>query len=137
MAIFHKYLTYTNPLLETDDDEESGPLERVGAGVCEILVLYTHKYEEVFEDLLQGFVNSTWMLLTNIGLEQKYDIVCSRARGPGTKSITNHVNTACEQSFAILDCCFQKQEACREFQFRKCIRADRRKDYSTQHVSQE
>ena len=77
MTIFHKYLAYTNPLLETDDDEESGPLERVKAAICEILVLYTHKYEDIFEELLQGFVNSTWLLLTSIGLEQKYDIVCS------------------------------------------------------------
>ena len=76
MAIFHKYLAYTNPLLETDDDEESGPLERVKAAICEVLVLYTHKYEDIFEELLQEFVNSTWVLLTNIGLEQKYDIVC-------------------------------------------------------------
>lgn len=75
MVILHKYLTYNNPLLETADDEESGPLERVKAGVCEILVLFTHKYEEVFDDLISGFVSSTWMLLTNIGLEQKHDIV--------------------------------------------------------------
>ena len=75
MAILHKYLTYNNPLLETADEDESGPLERVKAGVCEILVLFTHKYEEVFEELIQGFVNSTWLLLTHISLEQKYDIV--------------------------------------------------------------
>jgi len=75
MTIFHKYLAYTNPLLNTDDDEESGPLERVKAAICEVLVLYTHKYEDVFEELLPGFVSSTWMLLTSITLEQKYDIV--------------------------------------------------------------
>ncbi|KAF8468906.1 Cse1-domain-containing protein [Kalaharituber pfeilii] len=79
MSIFHKYLTYTNPLLDTDDDNESGPLERVKAGICEVLVLYTHKYEDVFDKLLQNFVNSTWMLLTNIGLEAKYDILVSKA----------------------------------------------------------
>jgi len=86
MAIFHKYLAYTNPLLETDDDEESGQLERVKAAICEILVLYTHKYEDVFEELLQGFVNSTWMLLTSIGLEQKYDIV----RVPTVHNLTSY-----------------------------------------------
>ena len=75
MAVFHKYLIYTNPLLVTDDDEESGLLEKVKAGVCEVLVLYTLKYEDVFDDLLQNFVSSTWMLLTNTGLELKYDIV--------------------------------------------------------------
>ncbi|KAF8457248.1 armadillo-type protein [Terfezia claveryi] len=63
----------------SNDDEESGPLERVKAAICEILVLYTHKYEDIFEDLLQGFVNSTWILLTSIGLKQKYDILVSKA----------------------------------------------------------
>ena len=75
MGRLHKYLLYTNSLLDTDDDEEAGSLERVKAGICEILVLYTHKYEDVFEMLLGNFVNSTWMLLTNIGLQAKYDIV--------------------------------------------------------------
>lgn len=75
MGLFHKYLTYSNPLLVTDDEDEAGPLERVKAGICEFLQLFTHKYEDVFDDMLQNFVNSTWMLLTTTGLEPKYDIV--------------------------------------------------------------
>lgn len=75
MGLFHKYLTYSNPLLVTVDDDEAGPLERVKAGICEFLQLFTHKYEDVFDDMLQNFVNSTWMLLTAMGLEPKYDIV--------------------------------------------------------------
>lgn len=75
MGLFHKYLTYSSPLLVTDDEDEAGPLERVKAGICEFLQLFTHKYEDVFDDMLQNFVNSTWMLLTTTGLEPKYDIV--------------------------------------------------------------
>ncbi|KAI5806627.1 Cse1-domain-containing protein [Peziza echinospora] len=79
MEVLHKYLTYTNPLLVTDDDDEAGPLEKVKAGICELLVLYTHKYEDVFDVLLQNFISSTWMLLTSIELESKYDILVSKA----------------------------------------------------------
>ena len=75
MEVLHKYLTYTNPLLVTDDEDEAGPLEKVKAGICELLVLYTHKYEDVFDVLLRNFISSTWMLLTSIELESKYDIV--------------------------------------------------------------
>ncbi|RPB05841.1 Cse1-domain-containing protein [Choiromyces venosus 120613-1] len=79
MGLLHKYLTFTNPLLVTDDDDESGPLERVKAGICEILQLFTTKYEDVFDEMLQNFVNSTWMLLTTTGPEPKYDILVSKA----------------------------------------------------------
>lgn len=75
MGLLHKYLTYTNPLLTSDDDDEAGPLEYVKAGICEVLVLYAQKYEDVFGPLLSGFVQSTWTLLTTTGLEPKYDIV--------------------------------------------------------------
>jgi exportin-2 (importin alpha re-exporter) len=75
MGMLHKYLTYTSPLLTTDDEDESGPLERVKTGICEILQLFTTKYEDVFDDMLQNFVHSTWMLLTTTGPEPKYDIV--------------------------------------------------------------
>lgn len=75
MGMLHKYLTYTNSLLATADEDESGPLERVKTSICEILQLFTAKYEDVIDDMLQGFVNSTWMLLTTTGPEPKYDIV--------------------------------------------------------------
>lgn len=79
MGLFHKYLTYSNDLLTTDDDDEAGPLEKVKAGICELLQLFTHKYEDVFEEMLQNFVNSTWELLTNLGPQPKYDIVSIRS----------------------------------------------------------
>ena len=75
MTLFHKYLTYANPLLVTDDEDEAGQMERVKAGICETLVLYAQKYDDAFESILPGFVQSTWGLLTNTGLEPKFDIV--------------------------------------------------------------
>lgn len=78
-SLLHKYLTYENPLLATDDDSESGPLEFVKAGICEVITLYMQKYEDAFGELCKPFITSTWNLLTTIGPETKYDILVSKA----------------------------------------------------------
>lgn len=75
----HKYLTYDNPILHTDDEAESGLLEYVKAGICEALVLYTQKYDDAFGPHLNQFITSSWNLLTTIGPETKYDILVSKA----------------------------------------------------------
>lgn len=109
MEIFYKYLTYQNPLAETDDDEESGQLERVKAGICEVLSMYTQKYEDEFDPLISNFVRATWELLISTGLQPKYDIV----RNPNLSLIpSTNKATACQQSLAIpyIDC--ENPEAC-------------------------
>src|ERR1700733_11699201 len=78
-SLLHKYLTYQNPLMNTDDDSESGPLEFVKAGICEAITLYIQKYEDAFGELCGPFITSTWELLTTIGPETKYDILVSKA----------------------------------------------------------
>ncbi|KAG9239373.1 CAS/CSE protein [Amylocarpus encephaloides] len=78
-GLLHKYLTYDNPLLVTDDESESGPLEFVRAGICEAMTLYMQKYEDAFGELCKPFITSTWNLLTSIGPETKYDILVSKA----------------------------------------------------------
>jgi exportin-2 (importin alpha re-exporter) len=78
-GLLHKYLTYDNPLLATDDDSESGPLEFVKAGICEAMTLYMQKYEDAFGDLCAPFITSAWNLLTTIGPETKFDILVSKA----------------------------------------------------------
>jgi len=78
-SLLHKYLTYENPLLATDDDSESGPLEFVKAGICEVMTLYMQKYEDAFGELCKPFITSTWSLLTTIGPETKFDILVSKA----------------------------------------------------------
>ncbi|KAI9049173.1 hypothetical protein LZ554_007020 [Drepanopeziza brunnea f. sp. 'monogermtubi'] len=78
-SLLHKYLTYENPLLATDDDSESGPLEYVKAGICEVMTLYMQKYEDAFGELCKPFITSTWSLLTTIGPETKFDILVSKA----------------------------------------------------------
>ncbi|KAK0100057.1 importin-alpha export receptor [Cadophora gregata] len=78
-SMLHKYLTYENPLLATDEDSESGPLEFVKAGICEVMTLYMQKYEDAFGELCKPFITSTWNLLTTIGPETKFDILVSKA----------------------------------------------------------
>ncbi|CAG8634271.1 1770_t:CDS:10 [Funneliformis caledonium] len=78
MSFLHKYLIYSNPLLNSTNDEEAGSLEKVKAITCEICALYATKYEEVFT-MLPTFVETVWTLLTTTGLESKYDILVSKA----------------------------------------------------------
>lgn len=78
-SLLHKYLTYDNALLHTDDDTESGVLEYVKAGIFEALTLYTQKYEDAFGPYLQQFIGSSWQLLTSLGPDTKYDILVSKA----------------------------------------------------------
>lgn len=78
-ALLHKYLTYDNPLLHDDDDNEAGQLEYVRAGICEALTLWVQKYEDAFGPFLGQFITSSWNLLTNIGPQTKYDILVSKA----------------------------------------------------------
>lgn len=78
-GLLHKYLTYNNAALNTDDEAEAGPLEHVRAGVFRVLVLYTRKYDEEFKQHLGQFIGTSWNLLTTIGPEAKYDLVVSRA----------------------------------------------------------
>lgn len=77
--IIFKYLSYSNPSLSTDDDDEAGPLEKAKSSICELLKLYTIKYEEEFQSLLPKFVEATWTLLTTTGVQPKYDILISKA----------------------------------------------------------
>ena len=78
-VLLQKYLTYHNPLLNTDDDSEAGPMEYVKTGICEVLVLYVQKFEEEFGAFLQPFITDVWNLLTTIGPETKYDLLVSKA----------------------------------------------------------
>jgi exportin-2 (importin alpha re-exporter) len=74
MGLFEKYLLYQNPLLATDDEEEEGPLEQIKTGICYIIELYASRYEDEFPQL-QQFVPIVIGLLTNAGVEPKYDTV--------------------------------------------------------------
>lgn len=77
--LLHKYLTYSNSLLATDDDNETSVVDTVKAGICELLELYTIKYDEDFSKYVQPFIPSAWELLTTTGPETKYDNLVSKS----------------------------------------------------------
>ena len=79
MALLLKYITYENELLRSEDDSQAGVLEQVKAGIFELLTLYVQKYEDAFGDHVGQFVESSWNLLTTIGIETKNDLLVSRA----------------------------------------------------------
>lgn len=78
-ALLHKYLTYENKLLETNDDADPGPLEHVKAGIFEVLHLWVQKYEEDFGSHVGQFIGSSWNLLTAVGPQSKNDLLVSKA----------------------------------------------------------
>lgn len=78
-TLLHKYLIYENPILLTSDETEAGLMEHVRAGIFEILQLWVQKYDDDFKPFVGQFIESSWSLLTTIGLEVKYDILVSKA----------------------------------------------------------
>lgn len=77
--LLHKYLTYSNQLLETGDDTEATIVDTVKADICELLELFTVKYDEDFSKYCQPFITSAWNLLSSVGPETRYDIIVSKA----------------------------------------------------------
>lgn len=78
-TLLHKYLTYENPLLYTEDENEAGQMELVKSGIFEVLGLWIQKYEDAFGEHVEQFIGSSWNLLTAVGPETKYDILVSKA----------------------------------------------------------
>ncbi|KAL3232393.1 Importin alpha re-exporter [Nakaseomyces bracarensis] len=80
MGMWHKYLSYENPLLEDpDDSEHAGVLIRVKTSIQELVQLYTTRYEEFFGPMINEFIQITWNLLVNVSNQPKYDILVSKS----------------------------------------------------------
>ena len=76
MTEFTKYLTYTNILLIDDnEDNESGPIEKLQSAIIDNINLYANKYEDIFEPFLSQFTQLIWKLLIEISIKTKYDIL--------------------------------------------------------------
>ncbi|KAG8532062.1 uncharacterized protein KY384_003699 [Bacidia gigantensis] len=78
-TFLHKYLVYENKLLDTNDDTEAGPLQLVKASILELLEMWVQKYEDAFGQHVAPFIESSWNLLTTVGIEVKMDILVSKA----------------------------------------------------------
>lgn len=68
-------------LIFIQDEDETGSLEETKSIICELLQLYTQRYDDVFGEMLPPFVDTTWNLLTTTGPEPKYDVLVSKALG--------------------------------------------------------
>ncbi|SMN18045.1 similar to Saccharomyces cerevisiae YGL238W CSE1 Nuclear envelope protein that mediates the nuclear export of importin alpha (Srp1p) [Maudiozyma saulgeensis] len=80
MGILHKYLSYSNTLLEDPDDPENTSIvTKVKSAIQEVVQLYTTRYDDVFSPMVNGFIEITWSLLTSTSDEPKYDILVSKS----------------------------------------------------------
>ncbi|XP_003386477.1 PREDICTED: exportin-2-like [Amphimedon queenslandica] len=79
MVHFHTLLTTTNKLLETDGDEEAGPLELVKSQICSIATMLAQKYDEDFSPFLSDYVKTVWNLLVSTDARPKHDMLVSMA----------------------------------------------------------
>ena len=77
--LLHKYLTYSNDLMVTDDDTEASIVDTTKADICELLELLTIKFNEDFSKYCQPFITSAWNLLSSVGPETKYDALVSKS----------------------------------------------------------
>lgn len=79
MEHFHALLTTDNKLLETEDDEEAGPLEMIKSQICSVAAMFAQKYDEDFSEYLSKFVQSVWGLLVSTDTRPKHDVLVSAA----------------------------------------------------------
>ncbi|KXX74491.1 Importin alpha re-exporter [Madurella mycetomatis] len=77
-VILHKYLSYTNPIFDAED-EEATPLETLKSDICDALQLFTNKYDDDFGGYVQDFTNNVWNVLSSVGPQKRYDILTSKA----------------------------------------------------------
>ncbi|CAK7563752.1 MAG: importin-alpha export receptor [Sporothrix epigloea] len=80
-ALFQKYLTYSNPVFAADDgdEDEATAVDNVKADICEVLQLYSTKYDDDFGPYTEPFINVVWNVLSTTGPEKRYDILVSKA----------------------------------------------------------
>ncbi|KAK3326280.1 CAS/CSE protein [Apodospora peruviana] len=76
--ILHKYLSYTNPLFDGEEDEAT-PLETLKSDICDALQLLANKYDDDFGIYVQEFTNNVWNVLSSVGPQKRFDILASKA----------------------------------------------------------
>jgi len=79
MEPFHMLIVTEFKALETDDDDEVGPLEKIRSHICDNITLYAQKYDEEFAPYLPNFVGAIWNLLVSTGIKVKHDLLVSNA----------------------------------------------------------
>lgn len=79
MGFMFDYLTMSLDGVDKDADEDNaGVGEALKTDICEVLALYTERYEEEFAQYMPKFVEAGWILLTTIGSEPRNDLLVNR-----------------------------------------------------------
>ncbi|PRP84874.1 hypothetical protein PROFUN_07528 [Planoprotostelium fungivorum] len=76
MTHFHNLLIFNSTLpqiIGEEDGDKAGILHQVQSHVCNVINLYTIKYEEEFNTYFMTFLKDIWSLLERINLETRYD----------------------------------------------------------------
>lgn len=80
MTIMLKYLKLHSPLLEDpNEDDEIDLITQIKINICELIQLYTTRYGEEFDAFIPSFIETIWQMLNEISIQQKYDILTSKA----------------------------------------------------------
>lgn len=74
-------LKYTSPLLEpkSQHDEDPTPLDKLKATICDIINLFTWKYEDQFSEFVPNYVTTIWTLLTTLSEAKRFDLLVNSA----------------------------------------------------------
>ncbi|KAI1711044.1 cse1 domain-containing protein [Ditylenchus destructor] len=70
------------PTLESQaDDTEPTSLDRLKCEICEIVTLFSQRYEECFENYAQQFIGAIWQLLVETDSRTRFDALVNAALG--------------------------------------------------------
>lgn len=76
--LLHKYLSYSSPIF-ADEEDEPTPLENLKSDICEVLQLFTNKYDDDFNAYVQKFTQDVWNVLSSVGPAKRFDILTCQA----------------------------------------------------------
>lgn len=80
ITILLKYLKFHSTLLEDkDEDDEMDLVIQVKINICDLIQLYTTRYEEEFKKYIEHSIQIIWELLNNISTQKKNDILVSKS----------------------------------------------------------
>ncbi|KAL2612267.1 hypothetical protein R1flu_023959 [Riccia fluitans] len=79
MGEFHKYLTYSNPVLKEANSDKENVVDQLKAAICENINLYMEKNEEEFQGYLSQFAQDVWGLLMTVSLSPSHDRLATTA----------------------------------------------------------
>jgi exportin-2 (importin alpha re-exporter) len=72
-------LAYTNSILEPRDQDEPTRLDSLKATICDIINLFTWKYEDQFAQFVPQYMTAIWALITSLSDAKRFDHLVNSA----------------------------------------------------------